>query len=163
MHDASSVLENKPPRRNRLFKQPRIPPIFTQVKDKQALRLSSGSSHVETQNFASDVVICIHFFMHCPSEMQNFASLHVADSRPEACISCRTNENPYPELAYKYAVAPLLRQGWKYAAAGAFGLCRKVAQPFPFLNIGHFALQNDPFRSAKRPILEAKMALVATC
>ena len=34
--------------------------------DKQALRLSSGSSHVETQNFASDVVVCIRFFRHWP-------------------------------------------------------------------------------------------------
>ena len=74
--------------------------INTHVRDKQALRLSSGSSHVETQNFASDIVICIHFYRHCPSEMQNFAPLHVADSRPEACIPFRTNENPYLELAY---------------------------------------------------------------
>ena len=72
----------------------------TRVRDKQALRLSSGSSHVETQNFTSDIVICIHFYRHCPSEMQNFAPLHVADSRPEACIPFRTNENPYLELAY---------------------------------------------------------------
>ena len=49
-----------------------------QVRDKQALRLSSGSSHVETQNFASDIGICIHFFNAVPTETQNFASLQVA-------------------------------------------------------------------------------------
>ena len=27
-------------------------------------------------------------------------SLQVADSRIEACISCRTSENPYPELTH---------------------------------------------------------------
>ena len=34
---------------------------LTRVRDKQTLRLSRGTSHVETQNFASGIAICIHF------------------------------------------------------------------------------------------------------
>ncbi len=60
--------------------------IFMRVRDKQALRPSSGSSHVETQNFASGIVSCIHFYGIAPSQTQNFASPHVADSRPETYI-----------------------------------------------------------------------------
>ena len=48
--------------------------IETRVWDKQALRLSSGKFHVETQNFASDIVICAHFLRHCPLRDAKFCA-----------------------------------------------------------------------------------------
>ena len=74
--------------------------IETRVRDKQALRLSSGSSHVETQNFASDIVICVHFFKALPPPRRKILRLYTWQTAgSEAWFSCRTNENPYPELA----------------------------------------------------------------
>ena len=74
---------------------------LTRVRDKQTLRLSRGDLSCRDAKFCVWHCHLHPFLRHCPCETQNFASLHVADSRPEAYIPCRTNGNPYPELAYK--------------------------------------------------------------
>ena len=133
--------------------------IETRVRDKQALRLSCWKFHLETQNFASDIVICIHFLRHCPLRDAKF------------CVSTRDRQRSGGLLFLPDKRKSLSRtcviEVWTYRRALVANMQLKTVwrrtdlthlpndsaiRVISACKTAYIALRNDLFCNAKRPI-----------